>query len=47
MTVQIHTLDLMQENDVINKENVPVVAVWVPARLERAWLIQDQPDQAK
>ena len=46
VTVQIHTLDLMQENDVI-KENVPVIAVWVPARLERAWIIQDQPDQAE
>lgn len=44
VTVQIHKLDLTQENSVI-MENVPVVAVWVPNRLARPWLSQHQPDQ--
>lgn len=42
ISVQIHMLDLTQENQTI-MENVPVVAVWVPARLECGWLIQEQP----
>lgn len=39
VTVQIHTLDVTQEGAVT--ENVPVVAVWVPARLARGWLAQE------
>ena len=46
VTVQIHTLDLTQENNII-KENVPVIAVWVPARLGVGWLAQEQPGQAE
>jgi hypothetical protein len=42
VTVQIHTLDLTQDGAVI-MENVPVIAVWIPARLARAWISQDQP----
>ena len=38
VTIQIHTLDLMQENTVII-EVVPVIASWVPARLAHAWLV--------
>ena len=48
ITVQIHTLDLTQKkNDVdeIVTENVPVIAVWIPARLARGWISQDQPVQ--
>jgi len=41
VTIQIHQLDLTQENKVI-KEDIPVIAVWVPARLARAWINQDQ-----
>jgi hypothetical protein len=40
VSVQIHTLDLTRNNNVV-AENVPVVAVWVPARLARAWLAQE------
>lgn len=42
--IQIHTLDLTHEGATI-KENVPVVAVWVPARLGVSWVNQDQPGQ--
>ncbi len=42
VTIQIHQLDLIQENNVI-KEDVPVIAVWVPARMAAAWINQDQP----
>ena len=41
VTIQIHTLDLKQESTVI-METVPVIAVWVPARLARAWVSQYQ-----
>lgn len=44
VTIQIHQLDLTQENKVI-VERVPVIAVWVPARLARAWISQNQPLQ--
>jgi hypothetical protein len=39
VTIQIHTLELTHNNAVV-AENVPVIAVWVPARLARAWLVQ-------
>lgn len=46
VNVQIHTLDLRQTEDgPIIAENVPVLAVWVPARLEVAWVNQEQPGQ--
>ena len=41
VTIQIHTLDLMRDDHIV-VENVPVLAVWVPARLDRAWIAQDQ-----
>lgn len=45
VTIQIHTLDLTR-NDAVVVENVPVAAVWVPARLARGWINQNQPAQA-
>ena len=41
VTVQIHMLKLMRDNQEV-AQNVPVLAVWVPARLARAWIAQDQ-----
>jgi hypothetical protein len=40
VTVQIRTLDLTRSGNVV-AQNVPVVSVWVPARLARAWLSQE------
>ncbi len=40
VTIQIHTLNLTR-GDVVISENVPVVAVWVPARLARSWVAQE------
>ena len=40
VTIQIHMLDLTRDDRVV-VENVPVVAVWVPARLARAWVAQE------
>jgi hypothetical protein len=44
VTVQIHRLDLTQENNVV-AQDVPVIAVWVPGRLARGWVVQAQPGQ--
>ncbi len=44
ITVQLHSLNLKRRDDIINRD-VAVVAVWVPARLEVDWLVQDQPPQ--
>ena len=41
VTVQIHTLNLTRDNQEI-AQNVPILAVWVPARLARAWIAQDR-----
>lgn len=41
VTIQIHTLDLTR-NDQVVKENVSVLAVWIPSRLARAWIVQDE-----
>jgi len=40
ISVQIHTLNLTREGVVV-AENVPVLAVWIPARLARAWVAQE------
>jgi hypothetical protein len=47
VTIQLHTLDLTREKRgrEIAVENVPVVAVWVPERLARGWINQNQPVQ--
>lgn len=44
VSIQIHTLNLTRDDAVI-LEDVPVVAVWVPARLARGWVNQDQAAQ--
>jgi len=40
VTIQIHRLDLTRDNGVIAND-VPVVAVWVPARMEKDWIAQE------
>lgn len=40
VSIQIHTLNLTREGAVV-AENVPVLAIWVPARLARAWIAQE------
>lgn len=42
LTVQIHFVDIMQSNELV-AESVPVIAVWIPRRMELAWLTQEQP----
>jgi hypothetical protein len=46
VTIQIHRLDLTQENQVV-AEDIPVIAVWVPERLALTWVVQNQPTQAE
>ena len=41
VTVQVHFIELLQ-NDEIVAENVPVVALWIPRRMELTWLAQVQ-----
>lgn len=41
VTLQIHFIDLTQNNKLV-AENVPVIAVWLPSRLELPWITQDQ-----
>jgi hypothetical protein len=45
VTIQIHTLNLTRDENVV-LEDVPVIAVWIPARMARAWINQEQPPQA-
>ena len=44
VTVQVHRLDLTRAENIV-AQDVAVLAVWVPARLARGWLDQDQPPQ--
>jgi hypothetical protein len=46
VNIQIHNLDLTRDGQP-TIENVPVIAVWLPQRLRKPWLVQDQPPQAK
>lgn len=46
VTVQIHRLDLTRDSNAnVVAQDVPVLAVWVPARLARGWVVQDQSGQ--
>ena len=45
VSVQIHVLRLTRDGNTV-RENVPVLAVWVPARLAVGWIDQNQPVQA-
>lgn len=42
VTIQLHFIDITRQKEVI-AEHVPVVAVWIPRRMELKWLIQEQP----
>jgi hypothetical protein len=44
ITIQIHNIDLTQNRNIILR-NVPIIAVWVPNRLARPWISQEQPTQ--
>jgi len=46
VTIQVHTLELTRDGAVV-AQNVPVLAVWVPARMARGWIDQNQPAQAQ
>ena len=41
VTIQIHFLELSQNGETV-ADNVPVVALWIPRRMELTWLTQDQ-----
>lgn len=41
VTIQLHTLDLTRGEQVVS-DNVPVLAVWVPSRLARTWIAQEE-----
>lgn len=44
VTVQLHRLNIRRNEENVT-ENVPVVAIWVPGRLELDWIAQHQPEQ--
>jgi hypothetical protein len=41
VTVQLHRLNLTLRDEIVARD-IPVPAVWVPARLALPWLVQDQ-----
>ena len=45
ITVQIHEIDLTNNDDTVIKEDVPVLAVWVPARMAQGWISQNQSEE--
>jgi hypothetical protein len=44
VTVQLHRLNL-RRNDEPVADDVPVIAIWIPRRLELDWVSQHQPHQ--
>ena len=43
VTIQIHNLELTRDRGaIVVARDVPVLAVWVPLRLGRAWIAQNQ-----
>ena len=44
LTIQIHTLEIREKGQgSLIANNVPAIAVWVPAQMARDWLVQEQP----
>src|SRR5262249_33605686 len=44
VTIQVHNLSLTQgDDDAVIARDVPVIAVWVPARMAMSWIVQEQP----
>jgi hypothetical protein len=42
VTIQIHNLNLTRgTNGPVVAQNIPVMAIWIPARLGASWLVQD------
>ncbi len=41
LTVQVHFVELSQSGEIV-AGNVPIVALWIPRRMELAWLTQEQ-----
>ena len=41
VTVQLHFVDLLQNKNVV-AEGVPIVAIWIPRRLDLSWIVQEQ-----
>jgi len=41
ISIQMHVVNLT-ENDAVVAEQVPILAIWVPERLEVDWIVQDQ-----
>lgn len=47
VTIQIYNLSITQgADDAVVARDVPVIAVWVPARMAIPWIVQDQPPTA-
>jgi len=44
VTIQFHNLQLRRNESVV-VENVPVIAIWIPRRMELEWVSQHQPVQ--
>ena len=42
VTVQVHHIDLIDEDDNVVARDVPVLAVWVPDRMGQNLLVQEQ-----
>lgn len=42
VSLQIHNLNLRDENDSIIAENVPLISIWVPESMGTDWLVQNQ-----
>jgi hypothetical protein len=43
VTVQVHYFDLTEPpNDTVVRTGVPLLAIWVPRRMEADWVSQDQ-----
>lgn len=43
VSVQIHRYDLRQQGNIVSR-NKPVIAIWIPARMDLPWLVQSQPN---
>ena len=44
VAIQVHVLSLTDEDEDVVAQDVPVIAVWVPARMAIPWITQVQPD---
>ena len=43
VTIQVHEVELRQEDKEVVTSDVPIICIWVPRKMEANWVAQSSP----